>query len=78
MRRMGLFCMLVSRGVLEMGRGQLQYARSTLALMSRSKLGAGRWHRVTPSHNRPDNGGFKYHSPNSGSAGADVAAIASL
>ena len=29
---------------------------------------------VTPSHNPPDNGGFKYNPPNGGPAGADVTA----
>ncbi len=29
---------------------------------------------VTPSHNPPDNGGFKYNSPNGGPAGADITA----
>ncbi len=27
---------------------------------------------VTPSHNPPDNGGFKYNPPNGGPAGEDV------
>ena len=29
---------------------------------------------VTPSHNPPDNGGFKYNPPNGGPAGADITA----
>jgi phosphoglucomutase len=38
----------------------------------------GRWLAdgivVTPSHNPPDNGGFKYNPPNGGPAGADITA----
>jgi phosphoglucomutase len=48
------------------------------AILAHNRARDGRWRAdgivVTPSHNPPDNGGFKYNPPNGGPASSDVTA----